>query len=394
MYLPLNSIQVNFVIYTVPVAGLKVLILRGWISSLTENKYVCGKMEVHRAFKEIFRPLAALGKPPKYLTLTSMFASQPRSASFFRFLYKSEKDFVFIKIECEDMRKLIINADDFGLTTGVNSAISECAKRGVLRSATIMANGPAFDDAVRTGKDTADLGIGIHFVLTGLKPLSSPETIPELAGRTGILPSSPWELLKTVFTKKGVREEIQKELLAQTEKVFDSGITPTHFDTHKHVHIIPAVLDVLLEIANRFSVNWIRNPFDSPGAWRFLFDIEKDRRGEFLKQYGNVLCSRVSRHSFMSRVRGSGVRTPQSFHGVSVTGIMNEKVLARMAGNLEPGISELMTHPGILDTDLAQQKTRLLRSREVEKDLLLSETVKRAFDNKGIVLSNFGEVNL
>jgi chitin disaccharide deacetylase len=292
------------------------------------------------------------------------------------------------------MRKLIINADDFGLTTGVNSAISECAERGVLRSATIMANGPAFDDAVRTAKNTADLGVGIHFVLTGLKPLSSPETLPELAGRTGIFPSSPWELLKTVFTKKRVREEIKKELLVQTEKVFDSGITPTHFDTHKHVHIIPAVLDVLLEIANRFSVNWIRNPFDSPGAWRFLFDIEKNRRGEFLKQYGNVLCSRVSRHSFMSRVRGSAVRTPQSFHGVSVTGIMNEKVLARMAENLEPGINELMTHPGILDTDLAQQKTRLLRSREVEKDLLLSETVKRAFDNNGIVLSNFGEVNL
>jgi len=294
------------------------------------------------------------------------------------------------------MRKLIINADDFGLTTGVNSAISECARRGVLRSATIMANGPAFDDAVRTGKDSADLGIGIHFVLTGLRPLSSPETIPGLAGRTGILPSSPWELLKVVFTKKGVRDEIKRELLVQAEKVFDSGITPTHFDTHKHkhVHIIPAVLDVLLEIANRFSVKWIRNPFDSPGAWRFLFDLEDDRRGEFLKQYGNVLCSRVARHSFMSRVRGSGVHTPRSFHGVCITGIMNQKVLARVAGNIEPGINELMTHPGILDTDLKQQKTRLLRSREVEKDLLLSETVKRAFENKGIVLSHFGEVNL
>jgi len=73
---------------------------------------------------------------------------------------------------------------------------------------------------------------------------------------------------------------------------------------------------------------------------------------------------------------------------------MNEKVVARIAGNLEPGINELMIHPGILDTDLRQQKTRLLRSREVEKDLLLSEAVKRAFDDNGIVLSHFGEVNL
>lgn len=292
------------------------------------------------------------------------------------------------------MRKLIINADDFGLTTGVNSAISECAQRGVLRSTTIMANGPAFDDAVGSGKDLANLGIGIHFVLTGLRPMSPPETIPELTGRTGNLPSSPWELLKIVFTRKGIRDEIKRELLVQTEKVFDSGITPTHFDTHKHVHIIPAVLDVLLEIANRYSIMWIRNPFDSLGAWRFLLDIEDDRRGEFLKQYGNVLCSRCARPSFMLRVRGSGVRAPRYFHGVSVTGIMNENVLARIAGNLKPGISELMTHPGRLDADLEQQKTRLLRSREVERDLLLSEAVKQLFVDNGIVLSHFGEVNL
>jgi chitin disaccharide deacetylase len=292
------------------------------------------------------------------------------------------------------MQKLIINADDFGLTGGVNSAIAECAKRGVLRSATIMANGPAFEDAVRTGKSLETFGIGIHFVLTGLRPLMPPEAIPEIAGLSGRLPSGPWELLKVVLARKGAREDIKKELLAQAERVFDSGITPTHFDTHKHVHMIPTVLDVLLEIAKRFSVKWIRNPFDSLGAWKFFFDLKGNRRGEFLKQYGNVVFSRSALPSFMLRVRGTGVRTPQSFHGVSVTGIMNEHILARIAGDLKPGVNELMTHPGKLDADLVQQKTRLLRSREVERDLLSSEAVKRAFDDNGIVLSHFGEVNL
>jgi predicted glycoside hydrolase/deacetylase ChbG (UPF0249 family) len=287
------------------------------------------------------------------------------------------------------MRRLIINADDFGLTPGINSAISECAEHGVLRSATIMANGPAFDDAVKTGKGSENLGIGIHFVLTGLKPLSAPEKLPELTGRNGVLPSSPWELLRVVLTRKGVREEIKRELLAQTEKVFDSGITPTHFDTHKHVHIIPAVLDVVIEIANRFSVKWIRNPFDSPDALRFIFDVEGDRRGDFLKQYANALCSRSARPSFMSRINRAGIRTPDFFHGVSVTGIMNESVIMRISGILKPGISELMTHPGRLDEDLKQQKTRLLRSREIEKDLLLSEAVKRIFEKTGVVLSHF-----
>jgi len=322
-----------------------------------------------------------------------MFASQPRSA-LRSGLFVNRKRLSDSLQDCETMRKLIINADDFGLTGGVNSAISECAERGVLRSATIMANGPAFEDAVGIGKRTANLGIGIHFVLTGLRPLSQPDAIPQLTGRNGSLPSGPWELLRVLLTRKGVREEIKKELSAQTEKVFDSGITPTHFDTHKHVHTIPVVLDVLLEIARRYSIKWIRNPFDSIGAWRFIFDIEDARRGEFLKQYGSVLCSRSVRLLFLSRISGAGVRTPRFFHGVSLTGIMNEKVLVRMAENLRPGINELMTHPGRLDADLENQKTRLLRSREVEKDLLLSETVKRSLNDNGIVLSHFGEGNL
>jgi chitin disaccharide deacetylase len=292
------------------------------------------------------------------------------------------------------MRRLIINADDFGLTPGVNSAVSECAEYGVLRSATIMANGPAFDDAVKTGKSLAKLGIGIHFVLTGLKPLSAPEKLPQLVGRNAVLPSSPWELLKIVLTRKWVREEIKRELFVQTEKVFDSGITPTHFDTHKHVHIIPAVLEVMVEIAKRFSIKWIRNPFDTPGAWRFLFDVEGGRRGEFLKQYASALCSRSARPSFTLGINRAGIRTPDFFHGVSTTGMMNESVVKRISGILKPGINELMTHPGRLDADLEQQKTRLLRSREVEKDLLLSETMKRLLEKNGIVLSHFGEVNL
>jgi chitin disaccharide deacetylase len=143
-------------------------------------------------------------------------------------------------------RKLIINSDDFGLTRGVNSAISECVEGGLLRSATIMANAEAFDDAVRIAKEHGNLGVGIHFVLTGLKPLSPAEEVPLLTGRTGSLPSGPGELLKMVLTEKAARDEIRKELFSQAEKVFQSGIVPTHFDTHKHVHIIPAVLDIIL----------------------------------------------------------------------------------------------------------------------------------------------------
>lgn len=290
-------------------------------------------------------------------------------------------------------RHLIVNADDFGLSRGVNAAVAECARAGFLRSATIMANGPAFDDAVKTARELPGFGVGIHFVLTGLRPLSGPEHIPGLAGGDGSLPSGPGGLLQAFLAGKGVREQIGRELRAQAEKVFDSGIVPTHFDTHKHVHIIPAVLDALVGIARRYGVRWIRNPFESGAAWRFLFDVEKSKRIVFAKQYAASIVSGAGRPCFRHRLRRSGIASPDFFHGVCATGLMNERLLLRMADAVRPGINELMTHPGRLDEDLARQKTRLLGSRETERRLLCSEHARNHFEKKGIVCSHFGEVD-
>ena len=289
-------------------------------------------------------------------------------------------------------RKLIINADDFALTRGVNSAIWECAAEGVLRSATIMPNAEAFEDAVGAARQRKDIGVGIHFVLTGLKPLCAPQTIPELVGPDGRLPSGPGSLLRGIAGGRNVRSEIRKELLAQAERVFDSGIVPTHFDSHKHVHMIPAVLDILIELAQRFSVKWIRDPFEAGGAWKFFSDMKVSDRTAFLKQYAAALVTSPAGSFFRSRIRASGIRTPDRFYGVAATGLLNEDVLRRICGLLRPGVNELMTHPGRVDADLVRCKTRLLLSREREKDLLVSERVRDLFERNKIVLCNFGEV--
>jgi len=290
------------------------------------------------------------------------------------------------------MRKtLIINADDFGLTRGVNSAIAECARLGTVRSATIMANAPAFDDAVRTAGETPNLGVGIHFVLTGLEPLSG--DVPDLAPN-GLLPSSPVELLKIALTRRLARRQIEKELLAQTEKVFDSGIVPTHFDSHKHVHIIPPVHEIMMDIARRFSVKWIRNPFESMGAVRFVRDVQAGRRIVFLKQYVAGSVTNPVSCCFQARIARSGLRTPDFFHGVAATGLMNGDILRHLCRFLRPGINELMTHPGYLDADLENQKTRLLLSREQERNLYASAGARELFIAHGIDISHFGEVNL
>lgn len=297
-----------------------------------------------------------------------------------------------MKSECKD-RKLIVNADDFGLTAGVNAAVTECARFGILRSATIMANGPAFDDALKCAAQLEDFGVGIHFVLTGLRPLSDSAAIPELAGADGSLPAGPSELLKIVLSRRDAIRELKRELLVQAEKVFDSGITPTHFDTHKHVHIIPPVLSTVVEIARRFSVKWVRNPFEGPGAFGFLFDVEKGKRGKFLKQYCKALTVRSAYPLFRSCIRRAGMNCPEYFHGVSSTGFLNDRMIVRLSRMLKPGIHELMTHPGYLDAELERQKTRLLYSREMERQILVSDHLKKQFERNDITLSHFGEVN-
>ncbi len=289
-------------------------------------------------------------------------------------------------------RKLIVNADDFGLTRGINFAVSECAEVGVLRSATLMPNGEAFDDAVKMAKGWENFGTGIHFALTDLKPLLPTDKLHGLAGPDGFLPSSPGELLKKIAGRKTLRGAIRRELFAQAEKVYDCGIRVTHFDSHKHVHTIPVVLDIIIEIAERFSVKVIRDPFEAEGAWSFLYDLGKGERTKFVKQYVMARGSIFLRPHFRSRIRKAGIQTSAGLYGISASGFINEKIIRRICSMLKPGVSELMTHPGIVDEELERCNTRLLDSRAREKDLLVSTRVKELFESHEIILSHFGKL--
>ncbi len=290
-------------------------------------------------------------------------------------------------------RKLIINADDFGFTTGVNAAVSECFQRGLLRSATIMANGKAFDDAVIKAKEWQGLGVGIHFVLTGMKPLTPPEKIPELAGAEGMLPFSPMELLRKILNGREILRQIRIELSAQAERVYYSGIEPTHFDGHKHVHIVPAVFDIIIRLARLLSVKWVRFPFETLRAWKLYFHINQNERKKFVQQLAAGLLSCAARPSFVSHARSAGIHFPDSFHGLSATGLLNKKVLENIFCTLRPGVNELMTHPGLADLELMRSKTRLKESRGRERELLLSEDLKETLNQSGIVLTHFGEMS-
>ena len=164
------------------------------------------------------------------------------------------------------MRRLIINADDFGLTAGVNRAIVEAHERGVVSSATLMANGQAFDEAVKLAGSRPRLGVGCHIVLVDGTPLVRDAATRTLldggsAGaprfREGIARFAALALLGRLAP-----DEIEAEATAQIRKLQSAGIAVTHLDSHKHTHMFPQVFRPLLRAAKACGVTAIRNPFE------------------------------------------------------------------------------------------------------------------------------------
>ena len=160
------------------------------------------------------------------------------------------------------MKQLIVNADDFGYTCGVNRGIVDAYRTGILTSASLMANGAAFEDAVERAKAEPGLDVGCHVNLVEGLPLSPSAEIPHLVGPEGRFHSASGLALRLVANTIPV-VELERECMAQVEKLHRAGIRPSHLDTHKHTHLHPRVASVLARMAQHFSIGWIRRPFQN-----------------------------------------------------------------------------------------------------------------------------------
>ena len=271
------------------------------------------------------------------------------------------------------MRRLIINADDFGFTRGVNAGIVEACRSGALRATTLMANGTAFEDAVDLARQTPGLDVGCHLVLVGGESVAPPfEPLPQ--SMRALL----WQLAGGLSA--GV---IEREFSAQVEKILAAGLQPTHLDTHKHTHLAPPVLEAVLRVARRYAIPWIRRPFDvrlraargrAPLRRRVLNRVLRPLRGRFAR--------RISAH---------GGRATDHFAGFQITGGYQARHLAALIRALPEGLTEFMCHPGHCDYELRTAPTRLTESRETELEALLSQEVRAALEETGVELTSFAE---
>src|SRR5262245_60514883 len=139
------------------------------------------------------------------------------------------------------MKELIVNADDFGLTQQVNRGILDAHHDGIVTSTTLLANGGSFDEAVSMSRQAPQLGVGVHLNLSEGNPVSRASEIPSLVDSRGALHLTPGRLWAGIVKRKVSLSDVERELLAQVRKVIRAGISPTHLDGHKHVHVLPGV---------------------------------------------------------------------------------------------------------------------------------------------------------
>ncbi|HVO62313.1 MAG TPA: ChbG/HpnK family deacetylase [Terriglobales bacterium] len=291
------------------------------------------------------------------------------------------------------MRRLIINADDFGLTPGVNRAIVEAHANGIVSSATVMAGGAARAAAVALSSANPRLSVGCHLVLVDGKPVLDPAQVSTLLDSDthgGIHFHSHLSRFATrALAGKFAPEQIEAEAIAQIRALQQSGITVSHFDTHKHTHIFPSVLRPLLQAAKACGISALRNPF-GPRLPLSIRDIRQ--RPKLWKRLVEVRLLGLFASRFRQTVNQFGLRTPDGSFGVVSTGALDLDLFNVIINAIPEGTWEFVCHPGYNDSDLASVRTRLRQSREKELEILTSTVASEALDRRGIQLISYREL--
>jgi predicted glycoside hydrolase/deacetylase ChbG (UPF0249 family) len=265
--------------------------------------------------------------------------------------------------------RLIINADDFGLTPGINRAIAELHSAGVLTSATLMANGPAFEDAVAVARTHPSLGVGCHIALTDGVPVSDPQRIPTLIGPDGkSFRPSIVHFIGDLLLGRIHPDDVAREARAQIRKLKYFGIPITHIDTHKHTQLFPSIARPLLHVAAAANIRAIRNPFEPQGSAALNHGSPSRRIAVKLLRYLR------SRFEALPQFANRTILTTDGTLAISATGQLTPTTLAELLRAIpSTGTYELCCHPGYNDADLDRITTRLRAHRDVEREALLTE---------------------
>lgn len=273
---------------------------------------------------------------------------------------------------------MIVNADDFGRHVRINEAVEKGVEMGVLRSATLMAGAAAFEDAAERVRRLPKLGLGIHFTLVDGFPVLPPEEIPSLVDESGVfLPN--YGAFSKRYAKGGVHlAEVRAELAAQLKKFEAAGLSLDHADSHQHMHVLPGVIDVVIDLCMAAHIPAMRAPY-AP-----LFAGQFGGVGQFIGRAGLAALA----HRAAAKARRRGIAVPDHFAGIVAGEAVDTAALTQIAAQLADGTTEVMLHPGT-DSDTLIRDCRWQHDFAAELAAACAPEVRAALAAEGAAVVNF-----
>ncbi len=275
-------------------------------------------------------------------------------------------------------KQVILSADDFGLSEGVNEAVERACRDGILTTASLMVAGPAAADAVRRARRLPQLRVGLHLVVVE-GPAAGPAL--GLVDEEGQFPSNQLRLGIDYFFRAGVRQRLAAEIRAQFAAFAATGLRLDHANAHKHMHLHPTVGRLLLEAGAAHGLPAIRVPAEPPSIMRACGTTQG--LGDRVLYAG----TRILR----AQARQAGVRTNDHAFGIAWSGHMTSDRIVRLAQHLPPGLSEIYFHPACRQDALL---ARLMPGYEHEAELaaLVDPVVHAALDDAGVIQTTYDAV--
>jgi chitin disaccharide deacetylase len=286
----------------------------------------------------------------------------------------------------EALRQLVVNADDLGMTRGINRAISEAHRTGILTSASLLANGAAFQDAVVRLRQCPDLSVGLHVNLTQGRPLRS-GTKSSLVDRRGCFYARGALAMRLSIGAVSMGD-LEGEIAAQAQWAVRAGITLTHFDSHENVHLHPLVASALAKVARRMNVGWIRFRDQRPVLPPLLREAGLLRLSDHARHLVVMLGSRLSTSGdSASQARRWVVGAPQLFRASP------RHLFGALVRSIEGGVTEWVCHPGYADEELrALLPAAQADWREAELKVLTDPDCSKLLEAAGIGLVSYAQL--
>lgn len=277
------------------------------------------------------------------------------------------------------MSYLIINADDFGFSDDVNTAIIQAHEEGILTSTSLMVTGDAAQNAIALAKNHPRLAVGLHLVLVCGKSVLPPAQIPNLVDSQGNFSDNPTQAGLNYQFNQATRAELRLEIAAQLEKFRDSGLNLSHVDGHLHLHVHPVILNILTEFAAEFQIKFIRLPSEE-----LTKNLKIDRRNLLIKIVWSIVFGQLRNYG-EGLLKAHNIKFADRVYGLLQTGNMSEEYLLSLIPQIEAELVEIYAHPTSVNT-------KINNSGEIELKALLSERVREILSIKGFELSNYNQL--